>query len=51
MQYKLMSGYDGVIRTDDSGVVSTIPPDESNRDWVAYQAWLSDGNTPDPADA
>ena len=27
-----------------------IPDDTANRHWVAYQAWLALGNTPDPAD-
>lgn len=27
-----------------------IPADENNRDWLEYQAWLADGNTPAPAD-
>ena len=26
-----------------------IPNDEDNRDWVAYQKWLTDGNIPAPA--
>lgn len=26
-----------------------IPADEGNRDWQAYQTWLSAGNTPEPA--
>jgi hypothetical protein len=36
----------------DGGVVyiptrATIPEDEGNADWRAYQAWLAAGNTPD----
>lgn len=27
-----------------------IPNDPSNRDWIAYQDWLSLGNTPESAD-
>jgi len=25
-----------------------IPNDEANKDWIAYQIWLSEGNTPHP---
>ena len=25
-----------------------IPSNTGNRDWVEYQKWLADGNTPDP---
>jgi hypothetical protein len=41
--YKLTTG--GVIYQG-----RTIPESEGNRDWVDYQSWLSQGNTPDPAD-
>lgn len=40
---------DCIQRTDDSGIISWVPNDMGNRDWVAYQAWLTDGNTPTPA--
>ena len=35
----------GVIRTSDR---ASIPDDERNRDWRAYQDWLAAGNTPAP---
>ena len=36
----------GVIRSLDS---ASIPKDENNVDWVEYQKWVDEGNTPDPA--
>jgi len=32
----------GVTRSDGA----SIPEDDGNRDWRAYQEWLADGNTP-----
>ena len=35
----------GVIRGSDH---ASIPNADGNRDWRAYQQWLTDGNVPDP---
>ena len=36
-----------IIRTSDNAI---IPFDLANQDFVEYQKWLSEGNTPIPAD-
>jgi len=45
MAYKLLKG-GCVLRLVDS---VSIPPDEGNVDWREYQAWLAEGNVPEPA--
>jgi len=44
-KYKLLL-VGGVQRNDGA----SIPANDRNADWSEYQDWLSQGNTPDPAD-
>jgi hypothetical protein len=49
--YKLQNGIHGevisVLNTENG---SSIPFDPDNTDYQAYLAWVSEGNTPQPAD-
>jgi len=53
MNYQQVNDQNSVLRTNmitrlnDDGTVSWIPNDPANSDWVAYQAWLAAGNTPE----
>lgn len=46
MTYKLTTST-SITRLSDG---ASIPADESNTDYAVYLQWLSEGNTPDPAD-
>lgn len=46
-KYKFRNHSNGVY---DNEANRAIPNSGKNRHWVAYQQWLADGNTPDPAD-
>lgn len=44
--YKLINNSTAIYRNDGW----TITADQANTDYQAYLAWLSEGNTPEPAD-
>ena len=51
--YKKLKGSNGqdlttvILRIADG---ANIPNDPGNRDWIEYQTWLTQGNTPLPSD-
>jgi hypothetical protein len=45
--YKLTQENQGIVRLFD---MAFIPFDPQNRDYAEYLQWLSEGNTPEPAD-
>lgn len=44
--YKL-TNFETILRLTDR---TWITPDPASTDWQAYQQWLAEGNTPEPAD-
>lgn len=47
MTYKLNQNPTSITRLSDG---ASIPADPQNTDYAAYLQWLSEGNTPEPAD-
>jgi hypothetical protein len=39
-----------VNRTNDNGTITSIPFAPDNTDYQVYLKWVSEGNTPQPAD-
>ena len=52
IKYKLLEDPKIVLKTDTDlpNVYVSIPFDEGNIDYQDYLTWISDGNSPDPAD-
>jgi hypothetical protein len=49
--YKLHNGTDGMpCAASIVGSTTSFPFSPGNSDYAAYQAWLAEGNTPEPAD-
>ena len=48
--YKLYKSIDGEVRNVLRNGKDSIPFDPANTDYQQYLAWLSEGNTPEPAE-
>jgi hypothetical protein len=50
MLYKLFNNAEGLLISILRFDGCSIPTDPDNTDYIAYLAWLAEGNTPLPAD-
>jgi hypothetical protein len=48
--YKLINNFGGIPSAVNRNDGLSIPFDPANTDYIAYLAWLAEGNTPEPAD-
>jgi len=48
--YTLIDKTNRVFKINLDGSLTSFPADEANTDYAAYLLWLSEGNTPEPAD-
>jgi hypothetical protein len=48
MSYQQAAFSEGILRLEDGAL---IPVDPGNADYQAYQAWLAEGNSPQPAES
>lgn len=39
-----------IVKTNDNGSITSFFEDLANTDYQAYLKWVSEGNTPEPAD-
>ena len=39
-----------ITKNDGSGLILSIPVNPENSDYIAYLAWVAEGNTAQPAD-
>jgi hypothetical protein len=48
--YKNLNGKDGAVTVKEDGSTVSFLFDENNPDYIAYLAWVAEGNTVLPAD-